>query len=415
MVRGVFVMPLLPLILLPLLLASPAPAGASVYSYSLNITLVNGNGALLPGEPSSPYYHLLNQNIFVNNSLQTAVLESVRLNGEPARWEPSSDGDGNPMIAVLSDTPLLPRENATLELLFTLEIRRAAPLLGPDSVGTISEVPAELVEQYPLVGSWDITQIANSPEIIETARGIKGGEENVLAVISRLLRWFEDNMTYAEGSSPRTIAETFSSREGDCDDQAGLFVLFCRVLGIPAYVSVGPIYLPGEVRETDENLSFNLQNVGWHGWAMVYLPAKGGGAGEWVPVDLTFFKGFSYDRGHLRSTNVEQHITGSALAAWDTACYLDARTADYIGSSISSREDIIGSDVLWIEDHSMILTSAQPIQVPGGYLTAALLALILTITALAAFSLRTVRSRSGRRDPSGASPPDIPAAPPPAA
>jgi hypothetical protein len=78
-------------------------------------------------------------------------------------------------------------------------------------------------------------------------------------------------------------------KKGDCDDQAILLVSFCRIVGIPAYLQIGCIYMPSQDNTDHPSLAWNGTikatevHVGWHSWAMIYVPPWG-----WLPVDLTY-------------------------------------------------------------------------------------------------------------------------------
>jgi hypothetical protein len=66
-----------------------------------------------------------------------------------------------------------------------------------------------------------------------------------------------------------------------------LLITLCRIVGIPAYLQVGCIYLPNKPLEEDtyweDRVTFVQKYIGWHGWAIVYIPPWG-----WLPVDLTY-------------------------------------------------------------------------------------------------------------------------------
>jgi hypothetical protein len=336
--------------LLLLMIVGVGTTSGTGYSYNLTVTVANGQNVMLHDDGMSSYYYLLNQNLFINNSMQTVFLTSVKMNGASAEWLEFSDADGNLIIQVVANHTLNPQQNATLEMLFEIYLRK--PILNFTSVGNISEVPAALLSEYPLKGIWNFSQAANSTQLVLAANSIKGDDDNVLAVLMNLLVWFEDNMAYAYGNSdPQTVWQTYIAKSGDCDDQANLFVLFCRILGIPAYTSLGPIYIPGYEQQVESNLIFELSNVGWHGWAMVYLPTQDGGF--WVPVDLTYAGSSPDSEGHIRTSDPMQHILNSALLFKDTAIYMNLKTYDYVSESIGIKQNITHSDALWIEEHKM--------------------------------------------------------------
>ncbi|MGQ9759691.1 MAG: transglutaminase-like domain-containing protein [Candidatus Methanomethylicaceae archaeon] len=359
----------------------------NTYEYSINITLVNKGDPFIPDFPGTPYYYLLNQNIFPNTTYQNVILKEVLLDGVPAQFVLSEDMDGNPWIKILTNRSLGKDENASLYMNFLVEVNnRSFDLSG---IGKISEIPKELSDKYSLVGVWDPSNI-QIDEILSVVNSIKANEENVLSIVLKILEWFEENISYNPGlKAPQDVWTTFSTKSGDCDDQANLFVLFCRILGIPAYTSLGSIYLSGtQLMEEDNNMLFNLTNVVWHGWVMVYLPTKNGGG--WYPVDLTFFKdAYSWNR-HIKSNSLLDHINGSAFSQLVTLEYSSINYINYVKESVDSRNIIINSDTLWIESHFMnpiisdttpIISEVQPSQFfsEGLYLFLIVVALVLIL------------------------------------
>ncbi len=337
---------------LVLLLAASSPVAYTQYNYTLQFTLLNGQATMVPDEISSPFYSLLNQNVFRNTSFQTSSINSVTLNGVPVDWGIQFDCDGNPLLTVQHYDSLPPSANATLEISFSIDLSK--PEFDLQNIGNISDVPVDLIDDYPMAGVWNLSEAEYASAIIDTAFAIKGDEENVLAIVLKTLQWFEDNISYsADLSVPQSISDTFWLKSGDCDDQANLFAAFCRILGIPAYSEIGPIYMPGSDYQVEGNLRFNLTNVGYHGWAVVYLPSSDGG--EWVPVDLTFFKNAYFVNGHIKSINLYDHINNSAIMYYDSLVLLDVLTSDYVDDTIALKGMVMRSDCIWIESHSMTL------------------------------------------------------------
>ncbi|MGA2572609.1 MAG: transglutaminase domain-containing protein [Candidatus Methanomethylicaceae archaeon] len=381
------------MILLPLFLLALASTGAvsgSSFTYNLTMTLVNGNDSFLPNS-TNPYYCLLNQNVFPNSTSQTSIIQSVLFDGNPAIWVMDSDSDGNPVIRILTNQTLEPRENATVELSFSLYLQPV--VIDLSGIGNISEIPSSIVEAFPLTGSYNLSQMPNASQLVATAQAIKGEDQNTLTVVFDMLQWFEGNMVYASNYPyPQNVSQTFSTLSGDCDDQANLFVTFCRIVGIPAYTTLGPIYLPGNDVETDSNMVFNLTNVGWHGWAMVYLPNNS--SGEWVPVDLTFFSGAYNQDGHILSGNLFQHINSSAFAYWSTAEYLDIKNADYISDSVATRSVLINSSITWIESHDMVLVAQNVPILTQIYENLALILALFSLSSILFFTWDQLRRRS---------------------
>lgn len=383
------VMSILPLFILALIGSSAS--ASPVYTYNLTLTLINGDQPLSPDEYGGAYFYLLNQNIFPNSSFQTVELTNFTLNGIGAGYSLTYDRDGNPMVTINTNGSLGPNQNATVFMSFRATLNKTQ--LNLTSPGNLSSIPVELREAYPLTGSFNISEIPNSQEIIETALSIKGDEENVLTILLNMARWFEDNMVYSSNLSvPQNVSQTFATMSGDCDDQSNLFVTFCRIIGIPAYTTIGPIYYPpGSTVESEGNLRFNLTNAAWHGWVMAYLPGSGG---QWVPVDLTFFMGAVPINGHVRSIDPMQHITGSALAYYDTLEYAYIRNLDYVSSAVQSTENITSSDIVWVEQHSMVIEGQQQTNFTPFDDPFTLMMFLVAIFALLVFAITYLRRRS---------------------
>lgn len=366
------------------------PPETPAYFYSMRVTIANGGQYMDPSNASSPYYYMLNQNVFKNNSLQTVSVESVKLNGQEAPWRLVADADGNPMVSVTSSGALAPHENASLEIYFKITIEKIeVKLYRP---GSISDIPEDLRAAYGMSGAWSPSAINNSAAIIALAESFKDSSGNVMATLFSMLQWFEGNMEYGSDiSEPQDIGQTFSTLRGDCDDQANLFVFMCRSLGIPAYTSIGPIFRAGHEVEAEGNLVFNLTNVGWHGWAMVYVPLETGGA--WIPVDLTYFNHATMSDNHITSTNLWDHINGSAIVFKDTVVYLDILSYDYVSDSRVMKQNIMGADCQWIEEHLMVPASMS-YNISYAWGTALLLAVVIAIALIAASRKRRFSNSS---------------------
>ena len=72
--------------------------------------------------------------------------------------------------------------------------------------------------------------------------------------------------------------QVLSTRRGDCNEHAQLYVAFARAIGLPARIATGLAYVRGKFY--------------YHAWPEVWL-------GDWVAVDPTFGQ-FPADAAHLR-------------------------------------------------------------------------------------------------------------------
>lgn len=110
-------------------------------------------------------------------------------------------------------------------------------------------------------------------------------EDSVLEQVISAVEWIMENVDYTNFDTPLYPIETIEDGKGDCDDQAILLISMLRSMGIPAYLQVGMVLdsrITGEDNVWGGHMMAKQDGVGWHGWAMVYVPPWG-----WIPVDLT--------------------------------------------------------------------------------------------------------------------------------
>lgn len=108
---------------------------------------------------------------------------------------------------------------------------------------------------------------ADDPQIVQTARTLRGAETNSFKVACKIRQWVHAQMKpdYTIGV-PRSTAEIFKKRRGVCRDYATLFTGIARAAGIPTRVCGGIVYAEGRFF--------------YHAWAECYV-------GEWLPFDPT--------------------------------------------------------------------------------------------------------------------------------
>jgi hypothetical protein len=275
--------------------------------------------------------------MFMNNSWQTVYLMNASCPLE--RFE--ADDDSNLVAYVdFPMTELEPHENVTYQICYRIVLKpRVLSPIFVNVSGSLMDVPEGLKAVYCSPGFWQ----SNLSLMRDLAYSVAGNETNVLSILSDYILWITRNIEYGSFETPRFPNETLLGRTGDCDDQANLLIGLCRAVGIPAFLQIGCIYMPERSSTSNywEGLwTSSLTDIGWHGWAMVYVPPWG-----WLPVDLT------YSRGN--SSDPLSHISSSAIITDPTVQYMNITVSNYVVESrqfkqivVSGMHRIITSDVL---------------------------------------------------------------------
>ncbi|MBS7606409.1 MAG: transglutaminase domain-containing protein [Candidatus Bathyarchaeia archaeon] len=278
--------------------------------------------------------------LFMNNSWQIVYLLSASYPVEGF----TKDLDGN-IIAILNfgRDKIYPGETINYSITYRLIFRaRSLPKISETESWDIASIPKELKDKYcEPTGLWQ----SNMSQLHEKALEIAGGETRVLSILKRFVAWIRDNIRYDSSEVPRYPNETLSLLAGDCDDQANLLITFCRSIGIPAYLQIGCIYIPQydrSLRYWSGHLLIRQIGVGWHGWAMVYVPPWG-----WLPVDLT------YVRRELLEDNPLNSIIFSAVIAHYTFQYMNITRTDYVAESRAMRDFLMSHEFYIHEEDNM--------------------------------------------------------------
>jgi hypothetical protein len=193
----------------------------------------------------------------------------------------------------------------------------------------------------------------------QLAFSLKGNETRVLSIVESFVAWIEDNVEYphTQHEVPYYPSETYSKLEGDCDDQAMLLITLCRIVGIPAYLQIGCIYMLGksldEFSYWDNRVTVVQKYIGWHGWAIVYIPPWG-----WLPVDLTYVTQNKDD-----PLNAIKH---GAITEPTAVQYMNVTHSDYVASSHEDRTFVTfnGFEV-FAEDEMLIGIGQEAPEVAG--------------------------------------------------
>lgn len=262
--------------------------------------------------------------LFMNSSWQTANLISVSHPIERFDY----DSDGNRM-AIINFTRISIGLGERVRYNFTFRFtfkQRSIPEISEDKSGVLDDIPEDLRKTYcEPTRLWQ----SNNSMFREIASEIAGDEMKVLSILKKLIKWMKLNIKYESSEIPKYPNETLYKRAGDCDDQANLLITLCRSLGIPAYLQVGCIYIP----KYSQNLTYwsgrlliRQNQVGWHGWAMVYIPPWG-----WLPIDLTYVSGdlIVEPLNAVKEAAVIKHYTFQ---------YMNITKADYVAETKSFKE-----------------------------------------------------------------------------
>jgi len=276
--------------------------------------------------------------LFMNNSWQTVYLENSTIFIEARK----NDTDGN-QVALLQFSEMVLNSGDNISYSVTYRVVSKPRTLGTISErasGNLSRIPEPLKEKYlGAEGPW----LVNDTALQSLAYNITGTESNVLTIVRNFVTWITENISYETHETPLYPNETFSWREGDCDDQAILLVAMSRIVGIPAFLQIGAIYTsyPPQTNESywGDHVTVVQKRIGWHGWAMVYIPPWG-----WLPVDLTYVFGGIGD-------NPLNAITNAAVTSQGTIQFMSISQIDYVASSREARDFLVNNNFyVYLED-----------------------------------------------------------------
>ncbi|MCW3976726.1 MAG: transglutaminase-like domain-containing protein [Candidatus Bathyarchaeota archaeon] len=260
--------------------------------------------------------------LFMDNHWQTVSL----VNSTPLVKTIRNDTDGN-RVAVLQFPKMLLNPGESINYTVTYNVVSKARTLSDINVTaaqSLEEIPPTLKDKYSKgEGPW----LVNNTNLQNLAHNITENETNVLMIVRDFVDWISNNITYSPQQVPQYPNETLVEQEGDCDDQAILLITLCRIVGIPAFLQIGAIYTYqlSNTSYWNRHLEVTQKRIGWHGWAMVYIPPW-----KWLPVDLTYvFGGLD---------NPLNAITNAAVTSQITIQYMNISQTDYVASSRNERE-----------------------------------------------------------------------------
>jgi transglutaminase-like putative cysteine protease len=281
--------------------------------------------------------------IFRNTTWQMIQLLEVN---HPYEW--SSDDDGNSLISI-NVSSLASGETVTFSLsLQIVKQAREPPTITIVDSKSRKDIPVELKEEYcQSEGSW----LVDDEMLRSIAQDVwisVEETENVLKIVTELADWVGVNIDPVTHEVPYYPNETCLLKEGDCDDQANLLITFCRILGIPAYLQVGAIRKVGRDDSVawEGHIQSSLHNIGYHGWAMIYIPPWG-----WLPFDMTL----------AWKENTVEGITAAPIWTLDAFQILNIVKTDWAGDGKQQREKYITSNIyLQYEDELITQDGDNP-------------------------------------------------------
>jgi transglutaminase-like putative cysteine protease len=317
--------------------ALPSALGAKTTRYAFRSTYVFENRGEEPLVLSDDDATII---IFQNNEWQAV---SIR-NSTHGVAKEYTDVDGN-ILAIMDFPEAIPAGGA---LFFSYEYvidssDALRPSIDPQQSGQLSDIPLEHVDEY----CGETETFRRSEEMVALASSLTSGEATVLGKVTRVLGWIVENVTYGNYEVPQYPDETLEQRRGDCDDQSILLISMLRALGIPALLQIGVVFsnsIEGDRTSWEGHLSVEQRGIGWHGWAMVYIPPWG-----WLPIDLTL----TGSKDPLTIISYSPEYESYVVTAYNVSKQY------YIGDSRASREHIIASD-LYVSVSDVVLEETEP-------------------------------------------------------
>lgn len=241
------------------------------------------------------------------------------------------DLDGNPLGIVEMPMVIEPDGNVSFYVTYEIESREVPRVtVSLDESESLEDIPESLIDDYCISTE---TFMSNYDEIEEMASLLAGSEESTLLCVLNLLNWFINNATYANYEVPKYPNETLKSGTGDCDDQAILLISMLRSLGIPSFLQVGVVFhdsIQTNKKSWNGHLEITQKGIGWHGWAMVFIPPWG-----WLPIDLTL----NQKDDAIKLINDAPEFRDYIIPV------LNISKQAYIGDTMETREAMINSDL----------------------------------------------------------------------
>jgi len=332
--------------------------------------------------------------LFMDNNWQT-----VELLNSTFSFETEYDEDGNAVAALqFPSTELSAGSNLSFTVWYQITAKpRTIPNISESLSDKLSDIPQSLVPAYTREeGPWQIS----NPTLQQLAHDLSGSETNVLTIVKNFITWIDEHVEYPQTrhENPYYPIETYTKGEGDCDDKAMLLITLSRIVGIPAYLQIGCIYTPSttplEESFWDNHVTIVEKSIGWHGWAIVYIPPWG-----WLPVDLTYIVG----SGGIAADPLNA-IKHGAVTVQNTIQYMNVTHADYVASSFESRTFLTSNGFLVFSEDEMIEGTASASSNSSTvafepWIPLASAAVVVSVVAVSFLVFRHLRKRRGEAVP----------------
>ncbi len=346
------------LVMLIITLNMQSTIGSYTY-YVINVEVQASfpNGTFYPWiiNPIMPFQNISNDYL---TQIAYVNLFEFNINGKSLNdYSVTYDQDNNTII-----NANVPQINQSINMIFNISYviyreNKRIPNISLDMSGGLSDIPNRLLSNVYLGfnDAW-----LNDSRIRSIAISMLN-KSNVLDTVLKYVEWIDKNILYPVNPShlqPWNATSVFEYKEGDCDDRAILLISMLRSVGIPSYLQVGAIYMnSSDTTESWNNLHYRLINIGWHAWAMVYIPPWG-----WLPVDLTYFKNALVSNVHINNStymritanNLLDHIIGSALFTSTVFIIGSVITSDYIKPSVRWFDTVLKNGIVWKETDKII-------------------------------------------------------------
>lgn len=153
------------------------------------------------------------------------------------------------------------------KMIVETEISEIHYYIFPDQVGTLDDIPAEIVDLYTRDGS---KYQINNEYIQKTAESLIGDETNPYWMARKIFDHVRETLEYKLEGGWNTAPVVLKRGTGSCSEYSFSFIALCHAAGLPARY-VGAVVVRGDDASLDDV---------FHRWPEIYLPNYG-----WIPID----------------------------------------------------------------------------------------------------------------------------------